>query len=85
MKNKILEQLHYFNLKSSADSVFGDWVVTKDGDVVNYVYPYAIFASMVMEQDWLLDIKSKVWYNKDTFSDIDNALKRAKEILMIIR
>lgn len=85
MNNKIQEQLHYFNLKSDVDFVFGDWVVTKDGDVVNYVYPYAIFASKILEQDWLLDIKSKVWYNKNTFSDIDNALKRAKEILRIIK
>ncbi len=41
-KAKVLEQFHYFNIQSDIDSVYGNWAVSSDGDVVNSVYPYAI-------------------------------------------
>lgn len=41
---KVLEQFHYFNIHSEVDSVYDNWAVSTDGDVVNYLYPYAIFA-----------------------------------------
>ncbi len=40
--NKALEQFHYFNILADVDSVYGNWAVSKDGDVVNCLYPVAI-------------------------------------------
>lgn len=40
--NKIKEQFHYFNIQAEVDSVYGNWAVSTDGDVVNCLYPYAI-------------------------------------------
>ena len=33
--DKIHEQFHYFNIHADIDSVYGNWVVLSDGDVVN--------------------------------------------------
>ena len=43
-KENILEQFHYFNIQADIDSVYGNWAVSTDGDVVNCLYPYAILA-----------------------------------------
>lgn len=34
-KKKVLEQFHYFNIQADVDSVYGNWAVSTDGDVVN--------------------------------------------------
>ena len=79
MNDKILEQLHYFNIQSKVDSVYGDWVVTEDGDLVNFVYPFAILHVNIEECDWLIEIKRKSWYDLGTekhfLSAFDKALK----------
>lgn len=38
-KDKILGQFHYFNSKADIDSVYGNWVVSVEGDVVNCLFP----------------------------------------------
>ena len=60
---KVLEQFHYFNIESEVDSVFGNWAVSKGGDVVNSVYPYAILAIHLKDTDWMEKMKTKVWLN----------------------
>lgn len=62
MDEKIKEQFHYFNINADIDSVFGNWAVSKDGDVVNSLYPYAILAIHFNDADWLKKIKTKVWF-----------------------
>lgn len=52
-QEKILEQFHYFNIRSDIDSVYGNWVVSKDGDVVNCLYPYAILSIHFKDANWL--------------------------------
>ena len=43
---KVLEQFHYFNIQADIDSVYGNWAVSTDGDVVNCLYPYAFPANV---------------------------------------
>ena len=50
---KILEQFHYFNIQSEVDSVYGNWAVSTDGDVVNSLYPYAILAIHFKDTNWM--------------------------------
>lgn len=57
---KILVQFHYFNINSEIDSVYGNWAVSKDGDVVNYLYPYAILAIHLKDINWFEKMKHKV-------------------------
>ena len=52
-KAKVLEQFHYFNIQSDIDSVYGNWAVSSDGDVVNSVYPYAILSIHLCDSDWV--------------------------------
>lgn len=78
---KILEQFHYFNIQAEVDSVFGNWAVSTDGDVVNTVYPYAIMGIHLMDTDWMKMIKEKVWFKPECEENLKQALKRAKDII----
>lgn len=84
-KEKILEQFHYFNIKADIDSVFGNWAVSKEGDVVNSVYPYAILAIHFKDVDWLEKMKSKLWFRPECEDALKMALNRAKEIIEMSR
>ena len=79
--SKILEQFHYFNIQADIDSVFDNWAVSSNGDVVNSVYPYAILAIRFKETDWIAKMKTKVWFKPECEEALQNALVRAKEIL----
>ena len=78
--NKIKEQFHYFNIQADVDSVYGNWAVSKDGDVVNCLYPYAILSIHFNDSDWLEKMKTKVWFRPECEDSFKQALNRAKEI-----
>lgn len=80
-ETKIKEQFHYFNINSEIDSVYGNWAVSKNGDVVNYLYPYAILAIHFNDTDWMLKLKSKLWFKPECEISLRQALDRARVIL----
>ena len=79
-ENKIKEQFHYFNIQADIDSVYGNWAVSIDGDVVNYLYPYAILAIHFNDAEWLEKMKQKVWFRPECEDALRQALERAKQI-----
>ena len=81
--SKILEQFHYFNIRADIDSVYGNWAISKDGDVVNSVFPYAILAIHLKDTDWVEKLKKKVWFRPECEEPLRKAIKRANEILKI--
>lgn len=81
-KDKILEQFHYFNIQADIDSVYGNWAVSTDGDVVNCLYPYAILAIHFKDADWMTKMKTKVWFKPKCEEALNMALNRAKEIII---
>jgi len=80
-ENKVKEQFHYFNIQSEVDSVFGNWAVSKDGDVVNSVYPYAILSLHLKDTDWMEKLRAKVWFRPECEYNLKKALDRAKIII----
>ena len=80
-KNKVIEQFHYFNIQADIDSVYGNWAVSSDGDVMNFLYPYAILSIHFKDTDWMEKMKTKVWFRPDCEDALRKALDRAKEIL----
>lgn len=80
-QKKILEQFHYFNIHADVDSVYGNWAVSTEGDVVNYLYPYAILAIHFKDEDWMAKMKTKVWFKPECEKSLNTALNRAKEII----
>lgn len=78
--DKAKEQFHYFNIESEVDSVYGNWAVSKEGDVVNSVYPYAIISIHLNDTDWVEKMKTKVWFKPKCANDLKKALIRAKEL-----
>ena len=79
--NKIKEQFHYFNIQADVDSVYGNWAVSSQGDVVNSVYPYAILSIHLNDTDWMEKMKTKFWFRPECEEALDKALDRAKEII----
>lgn len=78
---KIFEQFHYFNIHADVDSVYGNWAVSTDGDVVNCLYPYAILAIHFKDVDWMEKMKTKVWFKPECEGALSHALERAHEII----
>jgi len=56
-----------------------------DGDVVNSVYPYAILAIHLKDENWLKEIKAKVWFRLECEESLSKALSRANMISQLIR
>ncbi len=83
-KDKILEQFHYFNIQADIDSVYGNWAVSTDGDVVNCLYPYAILAIHFKDTDWMEKMKTKVWFKPEYEESLRKSLERAKVILYVL-
>lgn len=82
-KKKVLEQFHYFNIQADVDSVYGNWAVSTDGDVVNCLYPYAILAIHFKDTDWMEKMKTKVWFKPECEEALNLALIRANEIINV--
>jgi len=80
-QDKILEQFHYFNIHAEVDSVYGNWAVSTDGDVVNCLYPYAILSIHLKDTDWLMKMKTKVWFKSECENNLRKALERAEVLL----
>jgi len=80
-RSKIEEIFHYFNIESDIDSVFGNWAVAKNGDVVNYLYPYAILAIHLEDKDWMEAISKKVWFKDECKNNLRKAIERASFIV----
>ncbi len=80
-QDKILEQFHYFNIQADIDSVYGNWAVSTDGDVVNCLYLYAILAIHFKDTDWMKKMKTKVWFKPECEESLSKALERAKTII----
>ena len=80
-KDKIFEQFHYFNIQAGIDSVYGNWAVSTEGDVMNSVYPYAILAIHLKDVDWMAKMKTKVWFRPECEEALKQALDRANEII----
>lgn len=80
-KEKILEQFHYFNIQADIDSVYGNWAVSTNGDVVNGLFPYTILAIHLNDVEWMEKMKTKVWFKPECEESLRLALKRAKEII----
>lgn len=78
---KVLEQFNYFNIQADVDSVYGNWAVSTDGDVVNCLFPYAILAIHFMDVNWIEKMKTKIWFKPKCEEALYQALERAKEIL----
>lgn len=80
-EERIRGQFHYFNIQTNIDSVYGNWAVSADGDVVNCLYPYAILAIHFKDADWMEKMKSKVWFRPECEEALKQALDRANEII----
>ena len=78
--SKVKEMFHYFNIESEVDSIYGNWAVSEQGDVLNYLYSYVVFSIHLYDDDWYSEVKSKSWFKDDCMDDFNKAYERAKNI-----
>lgn len=81
--NKVKEIFHYFNIDGEIDSVYGNWAVSSRGDIVNYLYPFSIFAIHIHDDNWIERMKEKCWFKPECEHALKQALIRAGEIIEI--
>ena len=79
-EDKIQELFHYFNIQNEVDSVYGNWAVSKKGDVVNFLYPYAILSIHLTDNNWIEKMQKKVWFKPECEDELKQALARAQEL-----
>lgn len=62
---KIKDVLDYYEVKSGVDAVFGNWVVSNEGDIINVEYPYPIYSYQLHNgyEDWHEHLQEKTWYD----------------------
>lgn len=72
-----------FNVTSDIIGRYGSWVVSKEGDIVNYRYRYPIYSYQVNDDTWLVHLRDKIWFDKRTESDFLEAFEAACSILNI--
>ena len=77
---RIKKILEGYDIQSEVDSIYGDWVVTKDGDLINIKWTYPIYSYEVNHTHWLAHLKEKKWFERSSFMD---AFNRACKILGI--
>ncbi len=80
-RNKAEEILHYFNIDSEIDSLYGNWAVAKNGDVVNYLYSYVIPSIHLYDEDWMWKLRGKIWFRPECENCLKEALNRANSLL----
>ena len=72
-----------YNITSKIEKEFGHWLVTSEGDVINYKYPYPIYSYQMNEDTWLAQLREKAWFSKEEESHFLEAFKYACAMLKI--
>lgn len=84
----ISKVFEYYEVPSEVDSIFGDWAVSKGGDVINIENRYPIYTKQVEStgiDEWVEHLAEKTWFNTNVENDFRNSYERAEEILQITR
>ena len=79
---RVHRNVYIRNSKGNIDSVYGNWAVSGNGDVVNCLYPYIIASVHIFDCDWINAFHAKAWSKSSNEKDLASALLRAKEILV---
>ena len=88
MQEKINEVFGVYQVPSEVDSTFGDWAVSKDGDVINVEHMYPIYTNQVQSTsvgEWVDHLTEKTWFDANEESNFTKSYARAEEILQITR
>lgn len=62
---------------------FGDWVVTSDGDVINVENYYPIYSYQINDDEWLAQLRTKIWFSALCEVDFLKAFEKACNILKV--
>ena len=84
MDEHIKEVFDYYNVTSGVDSIFGDWVVSDEADVINVEKYYPIYTPQVQSGNldyWCEHLSKKTWFDASEERNFRKAYERAEEIL----
>jgi len=72
-----------YDVHSNVDFVFGGWVVTSDGDVINVENYYPIYSCHINDDEWLAQLRTKTWFDAQCEVDFLKAFEKACNILKV--
>lgn len=72
-----------FNVTSAVAGIFGAWVVSSEGDIINTVRHYPIYSYQVEDDGWLLHLRDKTWFDESAELHFLEAFDKACLILGI--
>lgn len=81
---KINDVLDYYEVKSGVNTVFGNWVVSNEGDIINVEFTYPIYSAQLNYgyERWHEHLEEKTWYDATVANNFklafDCAIKLAK-------
>lgn len=70
-----------YDVRSDVIGHYGNWVVTSDGDIINYEYAYPIYSYQVNDNEWLAQLRTKTWFNKKIETCFLEAFEAACSVL----
>lgn len=83
-KEQINDIFEYYEVHSGVDSVFDNWVVSREADVINVDKKYPIYTQQVKSEDVaskLGHMREKTWFDSSEEENFLKAYERAHQIL----
>jgi hypothetical protein len=76
---KVKDVLDYYGVESGVHSIFGNWVISNDGDIVNVKHMYPIYSYTLVEVDvnFRFNLKSKDWFDFEESTMFEIAYNKA--------
>ena len=76
---KVKDVLNYYGVDSGVRSIYGNWVVSNDGDLVNIIHMYPIYSYALSRVDvgFRFNLMSKDWFDIEESIMFDLAYKKA--------
>ncbi len=69
-----------YNVQSNVEEIFGEWIVTSDGDLISLQHHYPIYSYQIDDDTWLLHMEGKTWFDEKCKQDFLKAFNKSCEI-----
>ena len=82
--NETKKAFEYYKVSCGVDSIFGNWVVCQEADVINIEHKYPIFTTQVISESIdsrLEQMRDRIWFTSLEEEDFKLAYLRAEDII----
>lgn len=73
-----------YDVRSKVADIFGEWIVTSDGDLISLKNSYPIYSNNINDDTLLIHLQDKTWFDRKCEQDFIKAFEKACNILSIV-